>query len=594
MTGGSVRRWRGGTAGSVLALAVATPAAAQVGQVTPPTRADVERAPVPQRALPPSRLSISGGIERAPCPLAGPRFAGITVTLTEVVFDDPTTVDPATLRPAYAPFLGQTVPIATVCEIRDAAATLLRRQGYLAAVQVPAQRIEGGTLHLSVLMARLVAVHVLGDVGHAERRIAAYLEPLATGQPFNSKVAERALLLAGDLPGFEVNLTLRAAGTAPGEVVGDVTVTRIPVAIDLNVQDYGSRAVGRWSGLVGAEANDLLGLGDRLALSAYNTFDTHEQTALQGSYEVRPDASGAIVSVRGTYAWTRPSTGNGDPIRARTLIATAEAAYPVIRRQQLTLRLAGGLDVVRQRLRFGGLPLTEDQLRIAYARADLAIQQPVAIAGSGVGSTEPRWRAALALELRQGLAGLGASRRCGPAPVFAGCTAIPSISRLDADPQATVARLSGTASYAVTPRLTLVVSPRAQLASGALLSFEQFSAGNYTIGRGYDPGSLNGDEGLGTQVEARVGPFRPRRDANLFVQPFAFVDYAGIRTLGALPSVYRRERLVSVGGGVRASLPGRALAELFLAAPVGETQLAGQRRPLRVLLSLSAHFTPGH
>ena len=43
-----------------------------------------------------------------------------------------------------------------------------------------------------------------------------------------------------------------------------------------------------------------------------------------------------------------------------------------------------------------------------------------------------------------------------------------------------MARLGGSASYAVTPRLTLAVSPRAQVASGPLLSFEQFSAGNYT------------------------------------------------------------------------------------------------------------------
>ena len=38
-----------------------------------------------------------------------------------------------------------------------------------------------------------------------------------------------------------------------------------------------------------------------------------------------------------------------------------------------------------------------------------------------------------------------------------------------------------------------------------LLSFEEFSAGNYTVGRGYDPGALLGDSGFGTQAELRYG-----------------------------------------------------------------------------------------
>ena len=116
-----------------------------------------------------------------------------------------------------------------VCEIRDAAATILRRKGYLAAVQVPAQRIENGVVRFDVLMAKLVAVQVRGDAGRAERLIAGYLERLTGEEVFNEREAERYLLLARDLPGYDVRLTLRPAGTAPGEVIGEVTVVRTPV-----------------------------------------------------------------------------------------------------------------------------------------------------------------------------------------------------------------------------------------------------------------------------------------------------------------------------------------------------------------------------
>ena len=70
-----------------------------------------------------------------------------------------------------------------------------------------------------------------------------------TKQPvFNRYDAERYLLLASDLPGYTVRLTLRPAGTAPGEVVGDVTVQHTPAYVDFNVQNGGSQRSGRGAG----------------------------------------------------------------------------------------------------------------------------------------------------------------------------------------------------------------------------------------------------------------------------------------------------------------------------------------------------------
>ena len=54
---------------------------------------------------------------------------------------------------------------------------------------------------------------------------------------FNRYEAERYLLLASDLPGYTVRLTLRPAGGAPGDVIGDVTVQRTPAYVDFNVEN---------------------------------------------------------------------------------------------------------------------------------------------------------------------------------------------------------------------------------------------------------------------------------------------------------------------------------------------------------------------
>ena len=107
-----------------MAALSAFPAAAQsvpsVAAVAP-TREEIQRAAPdvePQRR---TRLTVEGGIERAPCPLADPRYAGVTVTLRDVQFDNLRVLSKDALRPAFADYVGKAVPIAAVCEIRDAA-----------------------------------------------------------------------------------------------------------------------------------------------------------------------------------------------------------------------------------------------------------------------------------------------------------------------------------------------------------------------------------------------------------------------------------------------------------------------------------------
>ena len=53
------------------------------------------------------------------------------------------------------------------------------------------------------------------------------------------------------------------------------------------------------------------------------------------------------------------------------------------------------------------------------------------------------------------------------------------------------------------------LSPRAQYSDDPLFAFEEFSGGNYTAGRGYDPGIITGDSGFGFQSEVRIGSVTP-------------------------------------------------------------------------------------
>jgi hemolysin activation/secretion protein len=563
-------------------------AAAAHAQVSSPTREEIERIPTAPAPPPPSRLTVEGGIERAPCPLAEPRFADVTVTLSDVAFDNLRVVSPALLRPAYEAYIGKTVPIAVVCEIRDAAATILRREGYLAAVQVPPQRIDNGVVHFDVLMAKLVAVQVRGDAGRSERTIASYLEKLTGEEAFNEKTAERYLLLARDLPGYDVRLTLRPAGTVPGEVVGEVTVVKVPFTIDANVQNYGSHDVGRWGGLIRGEFYDILG-GDRLTAGLFSTAQRREQNVAQLGYDIRVGSEGLTLGGRLTYAWTTPDLPAPFHVHSETLLASAEATYPFIRTQSANLRGAFGFDLINQKVRSLGVITSEDHNRVLYGRLDFE-----AIDRNSVGSTTgysigaPRWRIAGSYEFRKGIDIFGASESSF------------ILSRPNADPTAALIRFMGVAEYRPSPNLVLAISPRAQYTRRPLISYEEYSAGNYTIGRGYDPGTIIGDKGLGFQAEVRVGSLSPASQDSFAFQPYVFLDQAWVwNNDSPLFRPYPNgEELTSAGVGMRAAYGSHGRIDVTLAKPLRAAglpapgELAPEKGDVRLLVSLTTKLVP--
>lgn len=574
-----------------LALMPATPASAQEAPPAggaAPTREELEGQTARPPAPPPSQLQVEGGIERAPCALARPEYADIRFTPTEVLFEDLKGLSPADLRPAWEPFVGSEQPIAVVCEIRDRAATILRDAGYIASVEVPEQKIADGRVRFQVLMAKLVGIRVRGDAGRAERQIASYLEPLTGQEVFNRFTAERALLLASEIPGYSVRLALRSAGGARGEVIGEVTVLHTPFLADFNVQNYGSRELGRWGAMLRGQAFGLTGLGDRTTLSFYSTADFDEQQTLQLGHDFRLGNDGLAVAGQFTYSWTHPDIGESAfDIRARTMFAGLEADYPFLRTQSETLRGAAGFEIIDQDVEINDLAFTRDHLRVVFARLTADVVDP-RFGQRRTRFDQPRWRVGGFVEARQGVDILGASERCGPG--FGACGALPP-SEPGADPTATVFRTAVTGEFRPVPLLTLAGNVRGQYANAPLLGFEQFSAGNYTVGRGYDPGSLRGDRGAGFQAELRYGSLVPRTRKSIAVEPFVFVDQAVAWREVAGGSDARSE-LTSVGGGVRASIGDQFRLDLTLAAPLDRLPGETDKRDPRLLLSFTSRLWP--
>jgi hemolysin activation/secretion protein len=560
-------------------------ALAQSASGTTPTRDQIDPLLPPEPQDRP-RLSVEGDVERAPCSLADPAYANVKINFTGAVFNNLGPVSPAEMASVVQPYLGGEHPISIVCDIRDAAATKLRDKGYLAAVQVPVQRIENGQVKFEVLYARITTIRVMGEAGPDGRLLEKYLGKLVSDQPFNRLTAERSLLLAQDLPGYDIRLALRPAGTGAGDMVGEVRVNQVPVIADLSIQNLASRSTGRFGAQARVQFNGLTGHGDRTTFAAYTTADFSEQQVYQVGHDMLIGSNGFRIGGRATYALTRPDLGaNTPPVRGRTAFATLEASYPLIRSQALSISAAGGMEFLRQRIRFAGLPLSRDRLRIAYAKVS---GEAVDLKGVGPSGTIG-WRLRGSLEARQGLSILGASPNCIAQPAVCNRGGFVPPSLPDGDPTATVLRFTGEAELRTHSRFTVLISPRAQLSSNALPAFEQFSAGNYTLGRGFDPGALVGDSGAGFQTEIRLDNFRLNPKSSLMVQPYAFSDNVWVWNKGVPGDP---ARMSSLGGGARFTLPGRARLDLFGAVPTRKLPGDAKRRDVRFLMTLTTNILP--
>ena len=563
------RIWLGFTAGTI-GLSVAGVAQAQ--QVPLPTRQEVTPPTPDPQARSTADVDARGAVPVSNCPFDG---SSLRLTITRLELTRP---DGSPLAPEIARALaGVQVPageqsIAVVCEIRDAANDALRRDGWVASVQIPAQEIADGVLRLQVVTARIVEMRVRGDAGVYEPLLRRRLAQIQAMDPLNEREAERILLLAGDVPGLDVALSLRPSGGEQGAVIGDLTVSSRRWAVYGNAQNYNSRLLGRETVYARGEVYGLTGLGDLTYVGASTTTDFQEQIIVQGGHIFALDDDGTTFGARATYAWSRPDIGALD-LRTNTLIAGLDVVRPLIRTTRSNARVRVGLDFIDQISKVGGgddaVTLTRDRLRILFAGID-GDQRLVDANGNTWFSV------AASAEVRQGLGIFDASGR--------GFSGGALTSRLDGTGKATVVRGAVDATVYLGPIFSIAGSAQVQWANKALLNYEEFALGSLTIGRGYDPGSNSGDRAVGGRVEARADlPITGLAGTQLY----GFYDHLYLKNLDR-SAIEGPRNLASFGGGVRLSLVNRLVLDVAYAKPLDRALLLDDRKPpARVLVSLT-------
>jgi len=497
--------------------------------------------------------------------LRGARFAGARALTEE------------RLRPAWATYVGKDVSLSDLREIARKAERIYADAGYpFVVVAVQPQEIVDGVVEFTVVEGRISDLTVLGSDPTARRQATAAFQPLMDKETLSAEEMERAYELARTLPGLSMSGALRR-GTKPGGMDLVVQTRRRGWRGYLNANNLFSEPVGPWGVLVGADFFGGSDYGDTTSVQLYSTTDWGEQKVLRLAHNRRLNGQGTTLNLSYLLADANP----GDVVAVLDLATDVQAfhadvAHPIVLRSNYSMTASFGLDWSDQETTiFDGSPaataITEDKVRVASIRA----------AGQWRGDARnARW----AVELRQGL-DIGDASEVGD----------PLNSRAFGRPQARVLRVSteGESWVGLGSNMRLYGRFEGQVASDPLLAPEEFSLGNLSIGRGFDPGSAFGDDAAAFSVEARWGPY-PVGRSQFRVSPFAFYDgvYYGNQdaeyvTVGARPS--REHYAHSAGAGLRFEQPGRGRLDLTWAEPLSvATDLPGAVEPDgRLLVNLT-------
>lgn len=561
------RLWRA----ALLALGVTLPCMAVTavhGQnILPPQILD----PSVRTAVPPAQPragDILGPPAPGPCPLAS---SNLQFTLTGVQFTGVMGVDQP-LGAAYAGLIGRQIPVSTICEIRDRATAILFQRGLLARVEIPQQTIMGGRVTFTVIEAFIAAIQVRGNAGPAQEKVEDYVEQLRGLRPFNINQAQRYLLLASDIPGVVISATLRPSAEAPGAVELDVDVSHVVADAVINSNNFNAKSAGRITALVRGDLNSVTSLGERTSVIAYSTVEgpVRAQQVLEGVEEARFGSGGLLGRVSVAYGTTHP----GDILRpldisGHSMVVDARLAYPLIRERSLNVSVSGGVNYITQDVDTASLPLIRDSLSILFARigADEAFAFVPVILGGGI-------------EVRQGIPAMFDTVRAGA----------PHLSRVQGDPGALDFRADARIDIEWLPYVSTIGLFQGQYSWKPLLAYEEFTVGNLTIGRGYDPSVVSGHTGVGAAGEIHIGPF-PNFSSIPLLGTSSIYGFFDVATVWNQSAGGTDRSLRSVGGGIVVQLAQRVQADVFYAHPLDKiTEGIGNPPPSRVQFNVTVSF----
>lgn len=492
----------------------------------------------------------------------------LPVTLSAIRFEGASAVASEVLDALAAPYIGREMPLAEVFALAEEVTNEYRRRGFvLSRAIVGPQRIEDGVVTIQVVEGFIGRTTIEGEAGGYRPYLDAYLAPLRERRPTTGHDLSRALLLARDLQGAQVRAVLAPSPDTAGAADLTLAIERRPVEGFVALDNRGSRWLGPLQIYGGVTLNDLLGAGERLAITGVAAPDQGGELGfLSATYDQPVGGSGLRAGTFVSYVRTRP----GGELRTlglegESVTAGGTLQYPLQRSRDANL--LGRLTFTARNSEsrnFGLDPIFHDRTRTLSVEA--------------IANQATPWGARLTLHLSVtgGLDLFGATR--APDPAKSRATASGKFTRFNVE-TTWVQYLNG--------GLHLLLGGAAQVSRDSLLASEEFGLGGTQFGRAFDPSEVTGDEGFAGTAELFYA-YPAFRSGTL--EPFVYYEGGRVQQNDALPGEAARASLESLGVGIRLTLNEGVAASIEYAKPLGRDVAATGDRDGRAFVSFSATY----
>ncbi len=422
---------------------------------------------------------------------------------------------------------------------------------------------EGGLVRLQVIEGGITDVVLKGEAAE-QFGVRLMLGPVLAEQPSRLPTLERQLLLINGRPGVRITDTeLEEIGLGSGRFRLVVHLKTWRIFSSFGIDNLGSSSVGPWQTYAAGAFNSYLAPGDVLAVNLSTIANDPRQLAFgRLSYDVPVGTDGAQIGASILHSAVRP----GDIRRLDNDVTMTESfeirgSFVPLQSQKSTLSLTGALAFtnVTEKDVFGAFYM--DHIRTIRLTADYRLQDNF----SGTNYLTATWR--------QGLDVFGAS---GGDDVL--------VSRNGVSSTFSVLNLGLTRFQTLSDAWSVKLSGVGQLASGPLLTSQQFYLGGAAFARGYGSAEISGDNGMAGSLELRFDQKVTFKYLTGY-QLYGFVDAGTAWNHG-----YRYTdgiALTSAGAGARFFMGEDLRADIAVAAPLSYRAPDNTMRGARVLFSLS-------
>ncbi|MCX5592590.1 ShlB/FhaC/HecB family hemolysin secretion/activation protein [Alcaligenes endophyticus] len=502
---------------------------------------------------------------------SAPAQAQQTVTINEYIVRGNTVLDQRLIEQAVYPHLGEGRTLDNIEQARDALQQAYQEAGYQSVyVDLPEQQVEHGIVILQVTEAKVGRLRVEGAQYNSPLAIRDAVPALAEGQVPDFEQAQSQL---ADLNrGSRQVMPLVREGALPGTLDVDLRVEdKMPWNGSVAFNNDYSADTTKTRAIVSLGHDNLWQLGHSASLTYFTAPERKgDASVISGSYTL-PTSKHWDLQLSGYNSNSDIATIGGTNVLGKGHSYGARFTYSPDFQAPWFHSFSAGLDYkrFREELRFGGdsdqVPLTYIPLNLGYNgyRYSEGSQSSVAVdivasprSMFGIGSDDEEF----------------------------------DYKRYRADPSFALLKLNLSHTQSLPRDWQMYARLGGQLASGPLVSNEQFSAGGTGTVRGYLAAERSGDEGYNSSIELRTPSLSKWLGSNVNEWRFyAFADAARVRLLDPLPEQEHDFSLASIGLGTRMQVLNWLSANFDWAYPLKDGAYTERHKP-RLHFSVRASF----